>query len=41
MRAQWHTLSLCVEESGLSRGVCYSVMQRHKAGSSKQLSKRH
>lgn len=35
------TLCLCVEESGLSRGVCYSVMQRHKAQRSKQLSNRH
>lgn len=41
MCAQRHALSLCVEESGLSRGVCYSVMQRHKAQSSKQLSNRH
>lgn len=41
MCAQWHTLSLCVVESGLSTRVCYSVMQRHKARSSKQLSNRH
>lgn len=41
MSAQWCTLSLCVEQSGLSPGVGYSVMQRHKAQSSKQLSNRH
>lgn len=35
------TLCLCVKECGLSRGVCYSVMQRHKAQGSKQLSNRH
>lgn len=34
-------LCLCVEQRGLSRGVCYSVMQRHKAQSFKQLSNRH
>lgn len=41
MCAQRNTLSLCIEESGLSTGVCYSVMQRHKAPSSKQLSNGH